>query len=467
MSVDSQPNVIHSHQLNYKPVHEANPKYRFLRLPLNNVTGSSVIITATSTQLLEFKMPNSVYNLAQSFLGYNVSVAAPTAGFNWIQEDSFEICSNAYFGNASGLDICNLTYASRYIKQARKIKTKFQDFCSSDSLGACYPSNAGVTSNYYPVGGQKTAANNVTDNPSGVVNYTEPSYLAVGAATTAYARNRLFPLHGIVDTVFAVDKDIYIPTDMYVRFTAGGANQFAFTSTSASYPNAGAAATAVNVTLSNIYLYLAVETNQLIIDSVMSKVLSDGIKLNIPYTVAFRNAQANGTVANINLQLSSQYGKTLKQIMHTVWNGTESANTALDCANFNGTKIQRYNTFMNSRQLQDSNIVCYDTVLTGATDIPLYTNIDDWRENRRFVTGSVILNRGVYAQNWFHLDRFYEDNKGTLIAEENRVDGFDMSKGPALWQLQATTASGAWNHYTFATFNRDVIIDKQGIRFDV
>jgi len=454
MSVDSQPSVIHSHQLNYKPVHEANPKYRFLRLPLNNITGSSTTITATSTQLLEFKMPNSVYNLAQSFLGYSVSVAGSASNYNWVQEDTFDIVSNAYFGNASGLDICNLTYASKYVKMARKIKTDFQDFCASDSLGACYPSNALVAGNAYPVANQ-----NFGGTAMGVVNYTEPKYLSSGSGTnTALARQRLYPLHGIVDTVFSVDKDIYIPTDMYVRFTAGGANQFAFTSTSGTDPTAGAAAVAVDVTLSNIYLYLAVETNQLIIDSVISKVLSDGIKLNVPYTVAFRNAQANGTVANVNLQLSSQYGKTLKQIMHTVWHGTESANTAQDCGNYNGTKIATYNTFMNSRQLQDSSISCNSSIIA---------NYDDWRENRRFLRGSVIANRSIYAQNWFHLDRFYEENNGTLIAEENRVDGFDMSKGPALWQLQATTASGAWNHYTFATFNRDIIIDKQGIRFDV
>lgn len=459
MSVDSQPSVIHSHQLNYKPVHEANPKYRYLRLPLNNITGSSTTISATSTQLLEFKMPNSVYNLAQSFLGYSITIGDVNARVNWVQEDSFDIASNVYFGNASGLDVCNLTYASKYVKLARKIKTKFQDFIASDSLGECYPSNVQAANNYYPVNNQI-----VPNAYTGAINYTEPKYLAAGAvgdgggATGILTRPRLFPLHGIPDSIFAVDKDLYIPSDMYIRFTAGGGNQFAFTSTSTTNPSTAAAAVTGDITLSNIYLYLAVETNQLIIDSVISKVLSDGIKLNVPYTVGFRNAQASGTVANINLQLSSQYGKTLKQIMHTVWNGVESTNTVLDCGNYNGTKIQSYNTFLNSRQLQDSNIVCNNSITA---------NFDDWRENRRFVRGSVIANRSIYAQNWFHLDRFYEDNNGTLIAEENRVDGFDMSKGPALWQLQATTVSGSWNHYTFATFNRDIIIDKQGIRFDV
>jgi hypothetical protein len=460
MSVDSQPSVIHSHQLNYKPVHEANPKYRFLRLPLNNITGSSTTISATSTQLLEFKLPNTVYNLAQSFLGYSITTPDVTGRVNWVQEDSFDIASNVYFGNASGLDVCNLSYASKYIKMARKIKTKFQDFVSNDTLSALYPSNALASNNYCPVDNQSNL------NPAaykGVINYTEPRYVVQGASgdgagAGVFLRHRQYPLHGIVDTIFAVDKDLYIPTDMYIRITAGGANQFSFTSGSTTEPSTTASTITTDLTLSNIYLYLAVETNQLIIDSVINKVLSDGIKLNIPYTVSFRNSQANGTVANINLQLSSQYGKTLKQIMHTVWHGTEQYNTTLDCGNYNGSKIQRYNTFMNSRQLQDSNIVCNNSIIA---------NYDDWRENERFIRGSVIANRNIYAMNWFHLDRWYEDNNGTLIAEENRVDGFDMSKGPALWQLQATTASGAWNHYTFATFNRDIVIDRQGIRFDI
>jgi hypothetical protein len=484
MSVDSQPSVIHSHQLNYKPVHEANPKYRLLRLPLNNISGSSITLTGSQSQLLEFKLPNSVYNLAQSYLGYSITTPA-NEGANascWVQADSFEIASNAYFGNASGLDVCNLSFAHKYVKIARKLKTKFNDYISNDSTSGLAPSNKqigytdGVFNNFYPATGQSSAG-----SFSGVTNYIEPRYLTCSVVTTGGAKNtaatvsRLIPLNSIVDTVFAVDKDLYIPSDMYIRFTAGPNSNFSYFTDDASSANSPVISSKpiVNaVTIGNIYLYLAVETNQLIIDSVMNKVhAGGGLKLNVPYTVGFKNGQSTGsTIFNMNLNLSSQYGKTLKQVLHTVWGDesstTGSANLMLDSGNYNGTKIKTYNTFLNSRQLQDSVINCVGTgVFTDATYV--VPNYDDWRENSRFAKDSVIINRSVYAMNWFHLDRFHEDNNSTLIPEENRLDGYDMTKGPVLWQLQASTVDLAKNHYTFATFNREVIIDSQGIRFDI
>lgn len=78
--------------------------------------------------------------------------------------------------------------------------------------------------------------------------------------------------------------------------------------------------------------------------------------------------------------------------MHTVWNGTESANTALDCSNYNGSKIITYNTFLDNRQLQDAQV----STLTAVVPVP-----DDYRENQKYCDNSCILNRKVYALNWF------------------------------------------------------------------
>lgn len=457
---ESKPNVTLAHQLSYKAIQEANCKYRFLRIPLNNVTSSSVTVGAATSQLLEWKLPNTVYNLAQSFIGYKESIASSgtTPKFNYVFEDTIGLASNIYFGNASGADLCNLNYVNKYIKIARKITTPMQNFLTNDAeTSGLYPSNDLVAANYYP-----SVTQNAGGTATGVTNYIEPQYLTVGADATALERNRLFPLGSIPDTIFSVDKDIYIPTDMFLRVTAGPGNANAYFSTAATTPATGTSALAVDTTLSNIYLYLAVETNQRVIDSVMTTVRETGLTLNIPYTTAFRNS-STGTVANVNLPLSSQYGKKLKQILTTVWNGTETSNTAGDCGNHggvdaaqNGTKIKTYNTFLNNRQLQDTSIDC--TYAGG----PSIANFNDWRENSRHCLGSVIQNRAVYAQNWFHLDKFYEDNKGSSVPVENRQDGYDMNQGPVLHQLQATTVNGTWIYYQFASFSRDVQLNSSG-----
>ena len=438
-------------QINYKGESQsANPKYRFLRIPMNNLTGSSFTVAGTTSQLIEFKLPNAVYNLAQSFLSYQISVPAQGAGVaGWIHEDCLEVATNAYFGTAGGLDLCNLNYVNRYTKVARKMKTKFTDFVSNDISSQLYPCNSAIAGNFVGVG-------------ASTVNFTEPRYLRASAGGTegrnlVLVSTRSFPLKGIVDTIFSMDKDLYIPTDMYVRFTAGVGNQIAFGSTTNTDPTATPTAAAGNITVQNVFLFLAVEQNQLIVESVMNKVLTSGLKLNVSYTTAFRNS-STGTVANIQVPLSQQYGKRLKRMLHTVWNPTESANTSMDCSNVNGSKVTAYNTFLDQRQLQDFQLL---TANSSATAL----NQDDWRENSKYCKDSAIQNRTVYQLNWFHCDQFYEPSAAQFsgIPEDNLDDGLTMDS-PKLWAFQATTAADCV-HYDFATFVRSIQIDRTGVLF--
>ena len=441
-------------QINYKgETQSANPKYRFLRVPMNNLTGSSFTITGTTSQLIEFKMPNCVYNLSQSFLQYEVDTAAQGAGnYAWVAADSLEVASNCYFGSAGGLDICNLQYVNRYVKLWRKATTKASDMISNDATSQLVSCNTALGANYYPV------TSTPSGNPTGVFNYIESQYLsAPSAANTAASYFRLFPLSGIPDTIFALNKDLYVPIDMYARFTIGPGNQFAFLSTANNAPQTGGAAITGNITINSCYLWLAVEQNQLIVDSVMNKVLSSGLSLNIPYTTAFRNS-STGTVANVSIPLNQQYGRRLKRMLYSVWNGTEQANTALDCSNYNGSKVVTYNTYMDNKQLQDLQISTA-IAATGAFAQ------DDWRENNKYFADSAILNRAVYALNWMHVDQFYEPGSDANSSlQDNYDDGLEM-KEPHLWQLQATTANATLTHYNFATFVRRIHIDRNGITY--
>ena len=440
-------------QIDYKHVEpSANPKYRFMRIPLNNITVSSFQVGPTTPQLMEFKLPNTVYNLAQSYVSYQL--ALPAAGgtlVNWVNEDCFDLATNAYFGSAGGMDLCNLNFVNRYTKVVRKMKTSFTDFMSKDNTAQLYPCNT-VAGN-----GNPTVANPIAATGGGsITNYTEPRYILAGPSNGTSTHTRLFNLRGIRDTIFSVDKDLYIPTDMYVRFTAGVGNQMVFTSAQNTDPVNGQAAITQNITIQNTFLYLAVETNQLIVDSVMAKVLSSGLKLTVPYTTAFRNS-STGTIANIQIPITQQYGRKLKRMIHTVWNATESSYTALDCTNVAGSKIALYNTFMDNKQLQDMQL---------STAVPSTTamNADDWRENQKYCKGSVIQNKAMYQNNWFHCDSWVDPSTHYFDDDSNEDDGLPM-EAPRLWQMQAVTANGTWTHYDFATFVRHVIIDRSGPNF--
>lgn len=453
------------HQINYKTVEpSANPKYRYLRVPMNNLTGSSITVGPTVSQLIEFKLPNAVYSLAESYISYQTVVPAQGNGIaSWTYEDNLDIATNAYFGTAGGLDLCNLNFVNRYTKVWRKARTKLSDFISNDNTSQLYPSNALASANFWPLGNAPGCIIG-TGTPSAPqfpvlitpMNYLEPKYINPSVLNTARTASRLFPLKGIKDTIFSVEKDLYFPIDMYVRLTAGVGNQIAFTSTSVTDPTAGPLAITTNITIQNVYLYLAVEQNQTIVESVMNKVLTQGLRLNIPYTTAWRNA-TTGTVANIQLQLTQQFGRKLKRMIHTVWDPTESGPTALDCSNYNGNKMSLYNTFLDQRQLQDYQL---STLIPSGT--ALNTLEGAWRENKKFVEDSVIQNRSVYDLNFFHCDQFYEPREPGYD-DSNIDDGLPMDT-PKLWSIQATT-SGNVTHYTFGTFVRPIMIDRTGVNY--
>lgn len=431
-----------SSQLQYKSVEKANCKYKFQKIPLNQPTGT-LTVTPTVGPLLEWKLGNSVYNLSQSYIGFTETVVAPAASrFTWMQEDTLGGVSNIFFGNALNADLCNLSFANKYLKIARKIATNLPDFLTNDDeTSLLYPSDSLANVNYYPVVDQGAGG-------YGVKNYTEPKYLSKAATTgppITHVRNRLFRLGDIPDSIFSVDKDIYIPVDMYLRLTMTGNNTYVWSSLSTTDPASTPLASAVNSTLTNCYLYLAIETNDQIAKSVISSVHSGQLVMNVPYTIGFRNTSSS-TSGNINLSFNKQNGKKLKQVLTTVFNATETNNTSGDCGNYNGTKIKSYVSYLNNNQLQNNPIQC-----DGQTPV----NINDWIENSRHCEGSVIQSRLMYAQNWFALDKFLEDSKGSDVPDENRQDGYDLTVGGATYQF-TTTTTGDMVYYQFASFSRDV-----------
>ena len=202
-----------------------------------------------------------------------------------------------------------------------------------------------------------------------------------------------------------------------------------------------------------MYLYLCVENNPEVIATVMASYASEKLLVQIPYTVGVKTALASGTVNNVTVPITKQYGKWLKRIVHTVFNGTESANTNFDMSNWNGSKVSTYNTTLDSTQLQPQLISCAQPV-AGAI------NANDYAINKKIMRDSAIVGLGQYQQNWFHCDQFFDDS----IAD--RTDGNNISQGLPMidnhqWVFNGTNTSQALANYTFMTFTRDLLVSPQ------
>lgn len=92
-------------QTNYRDVKMAVPRYRYARIPLNNLSSASVSLNPTSTTLLEWRLPAStVFNLSRSYISYQWSIPALASNYGVAFADGCDF-RTMYFGNGSGLGI--------------------------------------------------------------------------------------------------------------------------------------------------------------------------------------------------------------------------------------------------------------------------------------------------------------------------------------------------------------------------
>ncbi len=475
--------LIEPTQLDWQVRPIVNPIYKLVKVPINNLTTAGLTATAAGQQTIEFKLPTQVYNLSRSFLQWNETFPAQAA-YSWSHEDVFSLGTSITLGQSAGVNLVDLQFAGNFSKVARKLRTPIADYMKHSDMSGLYKCNTPaalpkILTNGDPAaaapadrliaiadGNDPNTGNVVPGGVNGAYSafdgFIEPRYSLRSTFGQPMYRNRQYPLGAFKGTLLGVDRDFYSPTEMYLRIVAGSSDKMGFAGTSSVNPSTGAATVASGVVVSNCYLFLAVETNAPIIAKIMNSYQSGTLNFQIPYTTAFKNiGAAANAITNIQIQISQQYGKKLKRILHTVWHPTELYNTAYDCQNYNGAKIVSYQTFMDNLPQQDRILSCLRPATTNI-------NMDDWLENRRFLEESVITSKEVYQLNWFHQDQFFASLKRDdrrNVAEQNIDEGLPMS-APHQWLFSGTAgATASLVHYTFVEFARDVTVTPSGPAF--
>ena len=470
-------------QNQYKDVDTRIPRYRYARIPLNNLTSGTVALNPTATTLMEWKIPaSSVINLAKSYVAYQYTWPAGTAGqYGFVYEDGCDF-RTVYFGNGSGLGIVDLQYADAATNVFRPIKTKLTDFLSQDQLSQFYPCNQLATTNTLPYSRDGTIAG--VDNAS-TNNYLEPQHLQIApVAATTLPVSRYFPLKNIKGTFLECDKDVVFGTDMYLRLFSNYLQRMgAYTTTPANINGSANIQITTAVNASNVYLYLAIEENLDIRNSLLSALAHGSIKMTIPYLYSYRfSVSGQSSSGNVSLTLTKNYGRGVKQITLVPFNGQEYTNYAYDHSNVNGTKVSQIQTTMDGRPLTDYNLNCFNpnsSIQTAATENWASKPInfaDDYREALKFTAGSCLNAYPAYQTSWFYADAWGVPPLNSKIgcAPENLPDSFDLlHTGDHIYavsaltpQLQVATSncytSGLIN-YVFVSFIRTLEIQPDGI----
>lgn len=463
----------------YKDVGLRVPRYRFCRVPLNNLTSGTVSVTPTSTTLLEWKLPaSSVINMAKSYIAYQYSWPALASNYGYTYEDGCDFRS-VYFGNGSGLGIVDLQYADAAVNTFRPIKTKLPDFLSKDQLSQFYPCNQLATTNIFPFSrdGLTTGVENASTN-----NYLEPQHLAISpTVNTAISVSRYFPLNSFKNTFLACDKDIAFGVDMYLRLFTNYGQRIGSYTTTPSNPNANNTAITSNLTWTNVYLYLAIEENLDIRNSLLTALSHGSIKMTIPYLYSYRFSVSGGSASgNVSLTLTKNYGRGVKQISVVPYNGNEYLNYAYDHSNVNGTKFSTIQTTMDGRPNCDFVLNCYNpnsSVNPAGVNWSSPINFaDDYREALKFTNGSCLNAYPAYQSSWFYADAWGVPSLTDKYAcpDENLPDSFDLlHTGDHVYALSANTSAiqnatsncytAGLINYVFVQFIRTLVIQPDGI----
>jgi len=454
--------VVSADQLNYQQKMYSHPEYKF-ELQNPNTFGQTINVGASQTPVV-INIPPVVFNWAATNLLYAMVIPASAAAnpFTWIYQQALSAISHIQYYAGSNQYMADIDNLQNYLDIVIKKETELNEFLTLDELNQIMASNTVVNlvpafrnSNILPVNTAGLAA-----NPS-KINYTEPAYFSVTASATPYTYNVNFPMRLIKNSIFSIDKDLYFGQLTYLKLYFGPVSKVCYSSTSAANPSAGtkisfAGAAGAVVSISNLQLMLAQESNQDLVTIMTNKVLSGGLSYDIPYVQAFKNSNS-GTTQNISILFDVNSGRTLMKVYHAVYNNNEDKDTAYDHSNLDSNlaqnptvgplnqKVLSYYTQLNGKRYQD---ITLDCTSTGP-----YT---DYMQEKSLLRGSVLANRNVFQYNWFHCDDFSQfgakydqDNKGELLS------GIPMSVSPLTWGftgLQMNTTGPAYQHYTWAVF---------------
>lgn len=471
-------------------------KVRYHRVPLSNVSSNSLAISLSSVNLGEFRLTGGqVYNLGKSYIAYNYTVQATASKYNCVHEVGNDLCNWIYFGDGFNVGLTDIQYADRYSKAVRTLRCPKDEFESLDRENGSYRSGELASVNVLPFSrdGVALGTQNACTN-----DYDEVKYLRIAPnVNQALTVNRFLPLSSFKDSFIGMDKNMFFPREMFLRFNTQHANRICFQAVNPSNPHISATEIASGDAppkFLNLYLYLAVETNEVLIDQIKSKVMSSGLRMSIPFQYAYRfTTQAGATSSSIQITLTQQFGRKLKRMLTLPFNGNgEKSEYSYDHSNVNGTKVNTVRSSLDSVPIVDYIMNCFnpeDSINPAAnwtfpnaagTDGGSIGN-DDYREARLKLMGSAMSSYSEYQTNWFYCDDW--GMNPMLKKESQSVDDSDIDDGLSLignnkiYNIQfenvfagtSTNNMGGSNglivYYIFAYFVRDLMINQDGVQW--
>lgn len=436
-------NTVISKSLDYKIQSSSTPHYQMNLLVPQSGTQTVTVQSSSSIESLIELPAGKAYNLSRSELSFYAIVAASGADkYNFLPTDACPMISRLQLMTRGGVYLADINNCHKYLNVVQKANISNSDFLNRCSNEFLYPNNClnttGVTaqaSSYHFNGDLSTKS------------FVEPAYQAVGTNNTATPLQQFsLKLGDIPHSIFSLDKDLYFNEILVLRIEWAPANSYLWYGTNPLNPATGAVAYAQNTTsIQNLSLYLSIETDDMIVQSLRSKVMGSGLDVLIPYVWSFKNNIA-GVNQNVSLRFNSAHGLALCKVYTAPFHATETANTVMDHSNIGitGSKVNSYYTMVDNQRVTPYDLNCG---ITGNTN---------YMYMRPQLKGTPLEDIDVYKYNWFHADDFCKDRE--VNNDPNVVNGLPLTSQEKKIDIMATCVSATYNWYTFAITKRKLHI---------
>lgn len=455
-----------SNQVDYKKELFLAPDYKLNRI-FQQSGGQAVTLTTGGGNESIFEIPVRSFNLARSHIYMTLTPNAVAANFNFAWVDCVTPIRQIQFYTRSGIYMCDLSEANVYTKIATKPETKLEEYLDYDII-----SNTAVNiySSHRYLARNNSLQNSATVTllapyairPNGVnsdVAYTETKYIETTAAnnTAGPVFNVALPLSAYKNTIFALDKDLFLNEIIYLRIVWNATNRILFNGDTLADPSANSVAYNSTIAVTNLSLFLASDKNQLITNQLQSQIVSaEGMSILIPYVYTYKFGSGSATSHSISYRFNRGHGMKLIKLFHSALNTGETVNTGYDHDN-TGTAISKVNQFytmLDNERLQEYNLN------TSTRDDFLYLMPK--------LKGSVIQSANMFYHNWVWIEDFtgYVDKTKQPENKDNLETGLDLSV-ERKWDFYAlqvhNNVAAAYNYYTFAVTQKMLTISSAGI----
>ena len=417
--------VVYDKSIDYSQKVSSSPIYKYTKI-LQQTGGGSAPLSLNSSSEAIFDIPSSVLNFSKSFIRFVLYQPAAQIAGAGDNSNSFMTgippIRRVSLYTRNGQYLLDINNFQMHWKMCKNLVTKLDEFQAYPShgesstievakrSGLCIFNNPSNNTTFLPsdnsaipVAAHVSHAgkiNNALALDMGTTErrgfQTESVYSTAGLDNAGGGGGNSFlncelRFGKIPFSIFSVDKDLYFSEILQLRIEFEQTSNFAFKHTAVT--TLAGPSNPAGVTLTELALYLALEGNESIKQSIMQKVLTEGMNLLIPYPYLYRISIGTNASASVSQRINAGMGQRLLRIISAPSLTADSLTSRCNLYNHAGVKHTDFFTTIDSQRVEPENL----NASLG----------DDYKYNYRYIkqTG-LAVQQEYYTESPIHINDF-------------------------------------------------------------